>query len=155
MRKAMLLLAVFALVGLLWAADPSVGTWKRNIAKSKFAPSTQAAVKEQTYVIREVGDQWELATKTTRMDGSSTSVTYTRPKQGGTVKAQPPLSGGQSYIDTVIEPGNWYLTVLQDGKQISVTHGLVSKDGKTMNMTTKSTNTQGKPSETLGVFNKQ
>ena len=34
MRKAMILLAVFGLVGLLWGADPLVGTWKLNIAKS-------------------------------------------------------------------------------------------------------------------------
>jgi hypothetical protein len=32
MRKAMLLLAVLGFVGLLWAADPFVGTWKLNIA---------------------------------------------------------------------------------------------------------------------------
>jgi hypothetical protein len=36
MRKAMLLLAVFGLAGSLWAADPIIGTWKLNIAKSKF-----------------------------------------------------------------------------------------------------------------------
>ena len=155
MRKAMLFLTVFALVGSIWAADPSVGTWKRNLAKSKPAPSTQAPIKEQTYVIREVGDQWELTTTTTRTDGSSTSVTYTRPKQGGVVKAQPPLSGGQSYIDTVLEPGNWYLTVMQEGKQVSLNHGVISKDGKTMTMTTKGTDAQGKPSESLGVFDRQ
>jgi predicted ribosome quality control (RQC) complex YloA/Tae2 family protein len=54
MRKVMLLLAVFGLVSLAWAADPSEGTWKLNIAKSKFAPSTGAAVKEGTHVVREL-----------------------------------------------------------------------------------------------------
>ena len=37
MRKVMLLLAVFGLVSLAWAADPFVGTWKMNPAKSKFS----------------------------------------------------------------------------------------------------------------------
>jgi hypothetical protein len=34
MRKAMLWIVVFGLVGTLWAADPFIGTWKRNVAKS-------------------------------------------------------------------------------------------------------------------------
>jgi len=35
MRKTMLFLAVLGLAGSLWAADPFVGTWKLNLAKSK------------------------------------------------------------------------------------------------------------------------
>ena len=42
MRKAMLLLAVFGLMGTLWAADPSLGTWKLNLAKSKIPASDLA-----------------------------------------------------------------------------------------------------------------
>jgi len=151
----MLLLAGFGLAGSLLAADPSVGTWKLNVAKSKSAPSTQAPLKEQTYVIREIGDQWELITTTIRTDGSSVSRTYTRPKQGGAVKSQPPFPEGQSYVDTVVEPGNWYMADLRDGKQVGVTHVFVSKDGKTMQFAAKGTDAQGKPSETLSVFNKQ
>jgi len=37
MRKPMLFLAVLGAAGLLWAADPFVGTWKMNPAKSKFS----------------------------------------------------------------------------------------------------------------------
>ncbi len=35
MRKAMLVLAVFGLASLLYAADPFIGAWKLNAAKSK------------------------------------------------------------------------------------------------------------------------
>ena len=35
MRKALLLFAVLCLAGSLWAADPFIGTWKLNVAKSK------------------------------------------------------------------------------------------------------------------------
>jgi hypothetical protein len=35
MRKAMLCLAAFAVAGSLWAADPFVGTWELNVAKSQ------------------------------------------------------------------------------------------------------------------------
>jgi hypothetical protein len=71
MRKVMLFLAVLGLIGSLWASGPpaqseksksiaDVGTWKLNIAKSKFAPSAEAATKEITVVVREVNNDFEL-----------------------------------------------------------------------------------------------
>jgi hypothetical protein len=42
MRKAMLFLAVLGLVGLLWAADPVVGTWILNPAHTKVTGSVTA-----------------------------------------------------------------------------------------------------------------
>jgi hypothetical protein len=157
MRKAMLLLALFGLVGLLWAQDPNVGTWKLNIAKSKFAPSTEAAVKEEMAIIREVGDQWEITFTGKRVDGSSISTKATRPRQGGVVKFLTTGSEGdnEQSIDTVVEPGDWYHTSLQNGKQVEVIHGIVSKDGKTMRQITKGTDAQGKAYEAVEVYEKQ
>ena len=155
MRKAMLLLAVFGLAGSLYAADPSVGTWKLNIAKSKYAPSTEAAVKEITVVIREIGDQWEISYTGKRVDGSSISFKGTRPQQGGIGKNQPPAEKGEVYVDTVVESGNWFLTVLQNGKQVSVTQCLISKDGKTMRQITKGTDAKGKSYQDVEVFDRQ
>ena len=155
MRKALLVLVFCGFAASLWAADPSVGTWKYNVSKAKLAPSDQAAVKEQTVIIKEAGDQWEIAQTGTRIDGSSISQKYTRSKQGGIVKGQPPLPEGQSYIDTVIEPGNWYLTVLQNGKQVSVTHCVVSRDGKTLQLSTQSTDAKGKSYQEVEVYDRQ
>ena len=155
MRKAMLLLAVFGCLSLLRAQDPSAGTWKLNIAKSKFAPSTEAAVKEEMAIIREVGDQWEITFTGKRVDGSSISLKATRPRQGGVVKF---LTGGserEQSFDTVVEPGNWYHTSLQNGKQVEVIHGIVSKEGKTMQQITKGTDAKGKPYEEIEVYDKQ
>jgi len=155
MRKAMLLLAVFALVGSLWAADPSVGTWKLNVAKSKSAQSTQAAVKEETMVVREVGDEFEITQTGTRTDGSAISVKLTHPQKGGVTKSQSAPPEGQMSVVTVMGPGNRYLTTLQNGKQLSVLHIEASKDGKTLIHTTKGTNAQGKPTDQLLVWDKQ
>jgi hypothetical protein len=145
MRKAMLLLAVFGLVGTLWAADPSVGTWKLNVAKSKFSPaylalSKSTAPKEETLVFREVGDQIELTVTGTRTDGSTISSKSTRPRQGGDIKYQQGGPEGISSVLTVLDPGNWYATSLQDGKQIQMGHGVISKDGKTITVTYKGSN---------------
>ena len=156
MRKATLLLAVFGLVGLLWAADPTVGTWKANVSKSKFAPSTQAAPKEQMLIVRELADQFELSITGIRTDGSPITGKYTVPKQGGVVKRiDGTLAQGLSIIDTVIGPGNVYGTYIQDGKQTQLVHRIVSKDGKTMNWTSKGTDNQGKPFESLVLYERQ
>jgi hypothetical protein len=62
---------------------------------------------------------------------------------------------GESYVETVIEPGNRFLTTLKNGKQIEVQHLVLSKDGKTMSITAKGTDAKGKPFESVEVFDKQ
>jgi len=156
MGKAMLLLAVLGLTSLLLAADPFTGTWKLSIPKSKLAPSTEAAPKEETLVIREVGADHEGSIKGTRVDGSAILEKWTVPLQGGFVKYQQggPATGS-SYIETRIDAGEVYWTLLQNGKQTSVSHFVVSQDGKTLFGTTKGTDAKGKPFEALEVWEKK
>jgi hypothetical protein len=157
MRKAMLFLAVFASVGSLWAADPRVGTWNLNAAKSKFPTDVQTVPKEATIVIRELdADQLEFVLTGTRRDGSPISEKSLEPKQGGVVKGiEPAPTQGRSLIHTVIAPGDFYSTVIQDGKQIAVWHWVVSKDLKTMHVTIKGTDAQGKSYEREALFNRK
>ncbi len=68
------------------------------------------------------------------------------------------LQGGNpavSYVQTLIEPGNWYRTALRDEKQVSFIHKTFSKDGKTMRQTHKGSDAQGRPYEDLRVYDKQ
>jgi len=161
MRKATLLLAVFGLVGLLCAADnPFIGTWKLNVAKSKFSQAylalqKVAAPKEEMIVFREAGDQLELTATGTRTDGSPISSKSTRPAQGGAIKYQQGGPEGVTTILTVLEPGNSYTTSMRDGKQFQVGHAVISKDGKALTVTYKGTDPQGKPFEQVIVFDKQ
>lgn len=155
MRKAMCLLAVLGCVSLLWAADLTVGTWKLNAAKSKFAPSTEAPTKELMEVKRELGnDQVEIAETGTRTDGSKISVKFTHPQNGGIV-TDSSTPKGQMSVATVIGPGELYETVLQNGKQVEFYHVVVSKDGKTLTVTDKGSDAKGKPFENISVFDKQ
>jgi hypothetical protein len=157
MRKAMLILAVLGLVGSLWAADPSLGTWKLNVAKSKFPPNPtgQAALKEETRVVRQVGDQIETTTTGSRTDGSPISSKSTRPQQGGVIKSQTATTEDRMAVFTVVEPNNCFITLLQKGGQVVVVHSVISKDGKTMIDTGKGVDDKGKPVEYLGVWEKQ
>ena len=139
------------------AADPNVGTWKLNLAKSKMPPSTQAPVKEETQVVKEVGDEMQVAVKGTRTDGSTFSNRHSNPKNGGIVTYQEggPAAGGPTYVYTLVAPGDAYVTVLRDGKQVSVVHGVVSKDGKTNRFTIKGTDAKGNPFEAVQMWERQ
>jgi hypothetical protein len=154
MRKLMLLVAVFGFSSLLWAAEPIVGTWKINASKSKFAP-VEGWVKEMTVTYGEVGDQLTYEAKGTLINGSSISEKGNRPLVGGVIKVQPPNAEGTVGFVTVIGPGDAYVTTLQNGKQTVVNHFVVSKDGKTLTVTVKGTDSKGKPAEALYLWDRQ
>lgn len=153
MRKILIYLAVIGLAGSLWAADPTVGTWKLNIAKSKFPPTEQAP-KEQTVIKRELGtDDFEVLITGVNADGTDLSIKYTHPQQGGLIEGAAPQ--GPMLVMTVVDPGETITTFLQDGKQVQVHHNIVSKDGKTMTQTVSYMDDQGQPAITLMVWEKQ
>ena len=156
MRRAMLLLAAFGLIGLLWAAEPMSGTWKLNVAKSKYPPSIEAPPKEMTQVFRRLkGNQGEFSQTGTRTDGTPIAVKYIAPRQGGVVKTQTVQLEGIYIVLTRVDSRNAITTYMEDGKQVAVIQSVVSKDGKTLTQTTKVTDDQGKTIEQMEVFDKQ
>jgi hypothetical protein len=154
MRKALLLLAIFGLAGSLWAAEPIVGTWKINASKSKLAPVGDW-VKEMTVTYGEVGDQLTYEAKGTLINGSSISEKGNRPLVGGIIKKQPPNAEGTVDYVTVIGPGDAYVTYLKNGRQITVEHYVVSKDGKSHTVAVKGMDAKGKPVEALYFLDRQ
>jgi hypothetical protein len=155
MRKATLFLTVFALAGSLWAADPLIGTWKLNVAKSKARPGVSLP-KEQTDVCQELDtNQIECVTKSINADGSADTLTIAFPRQGGMVKIQPPAPKFMSYIETLVKPGEWYATFMMNGVQIQLIHKVVSKDGKTAHATITGIGLDGKPYEEILVGERQ
>jgi len=153
MRKALLVLAFCGFAVSLWAADPIIGTWKLNIAKSKFS---QAAPKEQTNTARVIGDQLEITITGTQADGSPISLKSTFPLQGGAGKTQQStFSKPDSVVFTKLDPGDLCFTELQNGKQVVIHHVVVSKDGKTAHETDRGMDAKGKPFEDISVFDKQ
>jgi hypothetical protein len=154
MRKVILFLTIIGLTSPVWAADPIIGTWELNLEESKF-PATEVMPKERTEVYRELDvDQMEFIATGIDGNGSPISFKATWPQQGGTVDI---LQGGDeetSYVETLIEPGNWYVTVLQNGKQTGIIHKTFSKDGKRMQQTYRSTDEQGNPFERLSLYDR-
>ncbi len=142
--------------------DPRLGTWKLNVARSKFSPAWLAAMKvvppkEETLVLRETGaDELELAISGTQTDGKPIAVKSISPRQGGTAKI---LEGifpeGFTIVSTVVDPHNYYATYMLNGKQVFVGQSVISKNGRAMKVTTKGKDAQGKSFEQLLVFAKQ
>jgi hypothetical protein len=156
MCKTFYPLSLFLLAGSLFAADPFAGTWKLDVAKSKFA-GPNPAPKEETLVIEVAGDQATVTIKGTAADGSPISIKYTVPRTGGPVQY---LEGGPPGVSSVFakrraDSGIGDSTDTKDGKVIRTTRAVVSTDGKSMRGTIKGTDAQGKKFETVDVWDKQ
>jgi hypothetical protein len=142
--------------------DPFLGTWKLDVGKSKFSPVWLAVMKatppkEETVVFREVGtDEVEASISVVQTDGKLMAVKSTFPRQGGVVKVQQgPLPEGMTIVSTRIDQNNSYGTYMLNGKQVFVNQNAISENGKTMQLTTKGMDAQGKPFKQLVVFAKQ
>jgi len=158
MRKLLVCSFFLGLVSsVLWAGDPFAGTWKFNSAKSKPAPTPAGmAFKEQTMVIEETADTATVTIKGTRENGSAASTKYTTPLKGGPVnytEGAPPA--GVSVATTRIDERTVDFITTRDGKTVSTNHVTVSGNGETMRLDVKGVDPQGKPVQSLIVFDKQ
>jgi hypothetical protein len=156
MRKTFYPLSLFFLAGSLFAADPFVGTWKLDIAKSKFA-ALDPAPKDETAVIEVSGDQATVTFRGTAGDGSPISIKYTIPETGGPAQF---LEGGSSVISLVFAKRKADSriadsTTTKDGKVVSTSHNVVSADGKSFRGIGTNIDPQGKKSESVVVWVKQ
>jgi hypothetical protein len=142
-----LLLAAAAVI----AADPFVGTWKVNPAKSKFKKG--AGPKEQTVTISESGTDLDIAVKGTASDGTSISAHYTIPANGGTAKII------EAPYDTIsgrrVNPNERDTTYSKGGKVVYTTQAKLAKDGKTLTVHAKGTNLVGQTVDGTYTYEKQ
>jgi hypothetical protein len=128
MRKAMLLLAVFGLAGSLWAADPFVGTWKMNAAKSKFTNTTfksfTMTTEAQGKGIKWVQDMVVADGKAVHRSGAGEYDGTDYPVVGD------PTVDTFSVIKT--NPNTVKYIFKKNGKKVDSGQAVVSKDGKTV-----------------------
>ena len=151
MRKIAYMIALLALAAPLFAADPFVGTWKLDPAKSKYTAGT--APKDVTIVIEEQGDNLQVTATGSYQDGSPISVKYTVPKAGGAGTVQEgPFDAITSKRVSARARENRYS---KNGKEIISRRTVISQNGKTLRVTAKGTDAQGKPVAGVDVLDKQ
>ena len=143
MHKIFVLFVVISLNGSLWAADPIIGTWVLNSAKTSDYekslnltppdPSTfQWSSRTEVYKELESG-LIELTLTIISTNGSTEISVVTWPAQGGIAEQE--SSGEILIVETLVAPGEWYVTSLQAGRQIQLIHKVVGEDGKMMRQT--------------------
>jgi hypothetical protein len=135
------------------ASDPRVGTWKLNVAKSKYSPGP--APQSQTLKIEASGKGEKVTSEVVAADGKRSTTTYTANFDGKDY----PLTGSALGADKLslkrIDARTTERTDKKDGKVVLTLRRVVSQDGKTMTVTGKGTNPEGKPINNVVVFEKQ
>jgi hypothetical protein len=174
MKRLLTVVAVAALVltasGLMLAqSNPALGTWKLNVAKSKYVNAQ--APKSETRTVAAQGAGAKYTFEGVAGDGSRIAWSYTT-KYGG---EDSPISGAgvpmaadtiASKVNAVrpnypaidgksVNANTTSSTFKKAGKVVRTTTAVVSEDGKITTITSKWTNEQGKRASQTTVFDKQ
>ena len=80
MKLALVVTLVAAAYGVQAQADPTVGTWKLNLAKTKY--NAGQAPKSTTLVIEAAGQGVKLTSNTVLADGTARKISYTATYDG-------------------------------------------------------------------------
>jgi hypothetical protein len=154
-RTLRLTLVLVAAATMALAADNTLGTWKRNIAKSNSAPGTSPLT--NGILTREAIDGGaKITVKGERADGSKVDAVINAKYDGtpvtvmGTGLRYDAVATRQVNANTLTE------TRTKKGTKYHVTARIVvSADGKTMTMTQEGTDADGKTITATTVWDKQ
>jgi hypothetical protein len=151
--KTLFVGAIIAIgTGTAVAADAVVGTWKLNLAKSTFSPGP--APKSQTRTYAESAQGTTVTVKTTAADGKESTTNITFKEDGKSY----PVSGNADF-DMVsvkrVDALTVHSTQTKAGAAVGTGVRTVSKDGKTLTFTQKSTNADGVKHDDVSVYDKQ
>jgi hypothetical protein len=159
--KRLLVFAVVALSlvgsGLLLAqSNPQVGTWKLNLAKSKFSPAG-ATPKSVTLTIQAQGDGAKVSGDGVAVDGSPIAFRYPTDYDGkdSAVSGAGFPNGADTIAVKRVNANTTTTTTKKAGKVVYTSRLVVSKDAKVMTITAKGTDAQGQPTSSTTVWDKQ
>jgi hypothetical protein len=154
-----LLAALVFLTATAIAADMLAGTWKLNVAKSKYSPGP--APQSNTVKFEGVDGGIKLTADGVDSQGKKTHNEYSAKYDGKDNPTKPMLDGkpNPNAADSVaykkIDDYTYEATTKLKGKTLTVARHVISKDGKTRTVTTTGTNAQGQKVDDLTVFEKQ
>jgi hypothetical protein len=145
-------LAFYFLAGAVcFAADPQMGTWRLNQAKSKITPGT---LKFNTVTFKSMFGKVKVTGDGIDADGKPVHSEWTGNFDG---KDYPvtgdPISDTRSY--TKVDDRTLNLTVKKGGKTIDTGRIVVSADGKSRTVTVSGTTPKGKKFKNVVVYDKQ
>ena len=144
---------VLAFAGVALAqSDPAVGTWKLNTAKSKYDPGPMP--KNNTIMITAAGNGVHVVAKGEDATGKPTSIDYTATYDG----KDSPVKGAPAY-DAVslkrVDANTTEQIRKKEGKMVQTLTRKISADGKTMTVTTRGKDENGRTLNTVAVYDRQ
>jgi hypothetical protein len=138
-------------VAVAFAADPNVGSWKLNEAKSTIAAG---APKNLTVVYTAAGDSYKCVVDGVDATGKATHNEWTGKFDGKDY----PVTGDPA-SDTrslkLTSPGHYVLSNGKDGKTTVTGTVEFSADNKTRTLTTHMTDAAGKKLTSIAVYDRQ
>jgi|SRR5215472_83361 len=158
MRRLLPALSIFVLALIVSTAlsaqssqnDPHIGTWKLNVAKSKGYSH-----KSETRTYKESGDGLTAHVEIVNSDGSTLIYGYTAKLDGKDYPFTGQVPSGAETL-SVKRSGNTFTAESKKaGKVLFTTTTTFSDEGKVMTATNKATDADGKPIETVRVYDKQ
>jgi hypothetical protein len=134
-----------------FAADPQMGTWKLNEAKSKITPGT---LKNTQVVYSNMLGQVKVKSDGVGGDGKPVHIEWSGKFDG---KDYPvtgdPNSDTRSY--TKVNDRTLAISAKRNGKAIATGQIVVSADGKSRTVTVSGTTAKGKKFKNVAVYDKQ
>ena len=155
MKSLRMTIGMVALAAVAFCADNTLGTWKMDVAKSK-APAGQSPIKSVTAVRTAAGNGVKMSATGEREDGTKIDFSYTSKYDGKTVSVTGAglpydmISAKQVDANTVKSSSS-----KKGGKYKSTSIFAVAQDGKTATLSTKGAGPDGKPFESVAIFDKQ
>jgi hypothetical protein len=142
-----------AVMGTAQTKDPFVGTWRLNVAKSKYSPGPSPKSQASTY--EAAGQGYKVSVKIEPASGSVQEWSYTSNLDG----KDTPITGNNPNADTVavkrIDAHTLESVNKKGGKVTTTQRNVVSADGKMRTVTTTGTDGQGQKVNNVAVFEKQ
>lgn len=135
-------------------AESRVGTWELNLAKSTFSPGPPP--KRQTLTFQKAGPQWTALLQGIDPSGKPISPDVSNLVINFDGKDHP--TPAEDYDTTAwkrINPATYEVIRKRAGKIVLTSMNVVSKDGKTMTITTTGRNAAGQAVNNVRVYEKQ
>ena len=135
-------------------SSPLVGTWKLNVAKSKFDPGP--APKSLTRTVATQGDGVKYTFEGVGADGKPLSYGFSVNFDGKDNPVSGSMPGGADTISAKRTDANHYVaTTKKGGKVLGTAKVEVSKDGRTTTVESTGTNAAGVNTHDVQVYDKQ
>ena len=152
-KKTAVLSALLCLTAVVvtFAADPNVGTWKLNEAKSQIAAG---GIKNTTVTYTAVGDSYKCVVDGVDGAGAPTHNEWTGKFDG---KDYPVVGDPSANTRSLkmVKPGHYALTNKKDGKTVLTGTVDFSADNKLRTLTTHMTDAAGKKQKSVALYDLQ